>query len=380
MRAIKKAARFLLRTVRKNKQLNELAQYVYLKLSPVFGMRIDNNDRLLFGSPSVKDSAEGRPRVAFICDEMTWQDFHPFVDSVFVHPKIWKKQLEQFRPDVFFCESAWSGIEAYTHVWRGRIYRDKRVSFENRDVLLQILAYCRKEGIRTVFWNKEDPAYFGHPDYDFMDTALRFDSIFTTAEECVESYRAGGHTCVSLLPFGVNTKLFYPAEGAREGKRVMFAGSWFAEHTERCKALEKLLDYAISQGWQLDIYNRNSHSQDERFAFPEKYKPYLRPAVPFFEMPRVYREYTHAINVNTVTDSPTMLSRRVLQLAASGITILSNDAQGLQSLSDCLRICPTAQDGIVLIHPDVEAMQKHASSARLRRVLETVLLEDKGNE
>ena len=379
MKIVRKCFYLLLNLVKRSKKLNELAQYVYLKLSPVFGMRVDKNDRLLFRSPSGKGSADKQPRVAFICDEMTWQDFEPFADCIFLHPKVWKKQLEQFRPDIFFCESAWSGIEAYPNVWRGRIYRDQRVNFENRDVLLDILAYCRKRGIRTVFWNKEDPTYFGHPIYDFMDTALRFDCIFTTAGECIDGYRAGGHDRVALLPFGVNTRMFHPEESIRKENRIMFAGSWFAEHTDRCKALEKLLDYAISQGWKLDIYDRNSNTQDQRFAFPEKYAPYLRPAVPFAQMPEVYRQYTHAINVNTVVGSPTMLSRRVLQLAASGVTILSNDAQGLQSLSDCLQICPCGEEGIVLIHPDVQAIQKHASSARLRAVLDAVLLEESKN-
>ena len=380
MKTIKKFYYLLLGTVKRSKKLNELAQYAYLKLSKVFGMRARKSDRLLFGSPSQKGSTDKRPRVAFICDEMTWQDFCPFSDCVFLHPKVWKKQLEQFQPDVFFCESAWSGIEAYANVWRGRIYRDRRVSFENRDVLMEILAYCRKKGIKTVFWNKEDPVYFDHPIYDFADTALRFDHIFTTAGECIDGYRAGGHNSVTLLPFGVNTQMFYPAKNTGENNRVMFAGSWFAEHTGRSEALEKLLDYAIAQGWQLDIYDRNSNNQEGRFSFPEKYAPYLRPAVSFSEMPDIYRQYNYAINVNTVVNSPTMLSRRVLQLAASGITILSNDAQGLQSLSDCLQICPMEEAGIVLIRPDVQAMQKHASSARLRTVLETVFLEESANE
>lgn len=372
MSIVKKFFQLLLNLVRRNKKLNQLALYVYLKLSPVFGMRVDKSDRLLFRSPSQKDSCDKRPRVAFICDEMTWQDFHTYVDSVFVHPKVWKEQLEQFKPDIFFCESAWSGIEAYTNVWRGRIYRDKRISFENRTILLEILAYCRKNGIQTVFWNKEDPTYFGHPNYDFTDTALRFDCLFTTAEECIDSYRTAGHTRVFLLPFGVNTDMFRPEQTAGDNNRAMFAGSWFPEHAERCKALEKLLDYAIAQGWQLDIYDRNSKTQDARFAFPQKYAQYLRPAVAFAEMPEVYRKYTYAINVNTVVNSPTMLSRRVLQLAASGTTILSNDAQGLQSLSDCLQISPAGEEGIVLIHPDVEAIQKHASSVRLRAILDAV--------
>lgn len=367
----------LLNIARNNRQLNQILQYVYLKLSVVFGMRADSNDRLLFKSPSFgKGSSDKRPRVAFICDEMTWQDFHPYTDAIFLHPKVWRKQLEEFRPDILFCESAWSGIEKYSSVWRGRIYKDRRVSFENRDILLQIVAYCRQQGTQTVFWNKEDPAYFAHPVYDFTDTALHFDYVFTTAAECVDGYRSRGHGHVFLLPFGVNTDMFYPEEKARKENTVMFAGSWFSDHPERCKALEKLLDYAIAQGWKLDIYDRYSHSSESKFRFPEKYASYLRPAVPFSEMPEVYRKYTYAINVNTVVGSPTMISRRILQLAASGITILSNDAQGFRALSDCLDIHPTDEEGIILIEPSVEATQKHASVSRFHFILDSVFSEE----
>lgn len=377
MTGIKRKLYELVSWMRKSSQLNQLLQLVYLKITLIFGRPVKKHDRRLFQSPLTGQELEKhRPRIAFICDEMTWQDYAPYAEAIFLHPKCWKRQLKMFQPEFLFCESAWSGIEAYPNVWRGRIYRDRRVSYENRDVLRKILADCRKQGISTAFWNKEDPAYFDHPVYDFADTALLFDNVFTTAAECLEKYRSRGHSRVFLLPFGVNTEMFYSDAAERPSNTAMFAGSWFSDFPERCQKLERMLDYAISKGWKVDIYDRYSESKEERFRFPEKYTSHLHPAVPFSEMPNIYRKYTYAINVNTVTNSRTMLSRRVLQLAASGVTILSNNAQGYWSLTDCLEIYPTEEEDIILIRPRTDKMQEHSTRFLLGYVLDSIRLEE----
>lgn len=366
MAALKAAYAGLMKLIRSNAAVNAVAQYVYLKAGLALKGRPADKDGLLFGG----QSANNIPKVAFLCDEMTWQDFKGCCSPVFLHPKVWREQLDSFRPEVFFCESAWSGIEAYPAVWRGRIYRDKRITFENRDVLLEILAYCRENGIPTVFWNKEDPTYFNHAVQDFSDTALMFDCIFTTAQECVACYRERGHQHVYLLPFGVNTDMFYPAPEKQRKNAAVFAGSWFGDHPKRCQELAALLDYTLDRGWDLVIYDRNSSAPEERFRFPEKYAPYIRPAVPFTRMPEVCREYEYAINVNTVVDSSTMISRRVLQLAASGATIISNETMGFGALKDCLQL--SEDNGVVIARAIPGEVEKHATYRRFQYVMDTV--------
>lgn len=358
----------VLSRIRQNRQLNSLAQFLYLKAGLAFSRQPDAQDPLLFG----RAGGEQRIKAAFVCDEMTWQDFKDCCDAVFLHPKTWRKQLEACRPSLFFCESAWSGIEAFPNVWRGRIYRDTRVSFENRDVLLDILDYCKENGIVTVFWNKEDPTFYEHPVYDFTDTALRFDYVFTTAQECIRRYQARDHRKTFLLPFGVNTDMFYPVPEKQKKNAAFFAGSWFGEFPKRCQELTVLLDYALEQNWTLDIYDRKSGAPEERFRFPEKYAPYLHPAVPFTQMPEICRQYEYALNVNTVVDSSTMISRRVLQLAASGATIVSNETRGFEALQDCLRVRHDAQLGLIFAEAIPGGVEKHSTASRFRYVLETV--------
>ena len=308
--------------------LRSVAHYIYLNSPLRFLRRISQ--------PEVKDKGKSSVRIAYICDQMTWSDFSDFSVSLFIHPDIWKKQLESFNPDILFCESAWFGIDQYGGFWRGRIYRDQRLCFDNRSELNSILEYCKEHNIKTIFWNKEDPTYFQHPVYDFTETAIKFDYILTTALECVEKYKALGHHNVSVMPFGVNMDMFYPEGRDFIPGTAVFAGSWFADQPGRCADLERLLDYALKQGWKLDIYDRKSERRNKNNRFPEKYRKFVKNAVPFEDIPKICKRYEYAINVNTVTESETMCSRRLMQMISCGITVISNGTMTQKRLSDMM--------------------------------------------
>lgn len=331
---------------------------------------------LLKKKPKLKDIPQTnitKTKVAFICDEMTWVDYSGYVSSIFLHPRVWEKQMEEFSPDILFCESAWCGIDKYYGTWRGRIYKDKRLVFENRKVLLDILKYCKGKKIPTVFWNKEDPLCFNHKIYDFTDTALLFDYIFTTAKECINGYKALGHKKVELLPFGINTAMFNSKNRQFIPSTVVFAGSWFSDQTERCRDLETILDYVIANGWKLDIYDRKSECKGNRFRFPTKYKQYLRKAVPYSDIPELCKKYEYAINVNTITESETMFSRRLLQMAACGIKIISNKSVAFLNHSPYL-ISSSIDNGIFSLEYDIEKISAdYSTEKQFRKVLTIVL-------
>ena len=168
----------------------------------------------------------------------------------------------------------------------------------------------------------------------------------------MERYRALGHPRVGLLPFGVDTERFHPVDYPPEPGTAVFAGSWFSDQPARCEALERLLDFSLSRGLRLDIYDRKSGAGQKRFRFPDKYQAYLHPAVPYEETAALFHRYEYAININSVTDSATMCSRRLLQLAANGSTILTNDTPALLHLSDCLEVSPTEAPGLVCVRGD----------------------------
>lgn len=326
MRSIKTR---IMEKCRNSSALNSAAQYAYLNIlrSPSWWSRhADSREPARYPS----DGPVHPVRTAFICDEMTWIDLAPQCESIYLWPDSWREQMEAFRPQLFFCEAAWSGIPPMEGCWRGRIYRNRSVRFENRRILLDILQYCREHGIPTVFWNKEDPVIEAGSRYDFADTAVRFDHVFTTAEESVSDYLDLGCKNVSVLPFMVNTSVYYPDDTTQKRKdRVLFAGSWYADFPQRCKDMTDLFEFVLKNGYQLDIYDRHSETGESRFRFPERYAAYLHPAIPTDQVAGLMRQYEWAINVNTVKDSRTTFSRRALYLTACGVGIISNYSKGM---------------------------------------------------
>ena len=284
------------------------------------------SDVIVHQSPN----APCRMRVAVICDEMTWRNcISVFSETFFLTPNNWKDTLHTYKPQLLFCESAWEGIDAYRYIWCGGIFRNHRVLYEHRGALLGILKDCREAQIPTVFWNKEDPAYFGDPLCDFTDTALRFDHIFTTAEECVEAYRARGHKSVHVMPFGFSPRLFHPLGRNARAEGAVFTGSWFPENAQRCADVRRVFDYLKQQRIPLTIFDRQM-SPGGRSSFPAEYLGMVQPALPYEKMGEVYRTFSIGVNVNTVKESRSMFARRVYEMMACALPIVSNASTGLK--------------------------------------------------
>jgi hypothetical protein len=280
--------------------------------------------------PELSTGSTNTPILAFLCDEMTWQDFSLECRAFFVTPQNWKAAFEQYSPAFFFSESAWSGINSYRDSWRGQVYGSENVIYNNRRKLFSILSYCRGNNIPTVFWNKEDPTFFGDKNYNFVDTALQFDIILTTSEECIPQYKALGATHVHLWQFGFPSSIFYPPpEIAFRENKAVFAGGWYRDQPKRCRDLEMLFDTVLAEGIRLVIYNRYSESSNPLHEFPAKYKPFIKPAVHYENLGEIYRRSSYVLNVNTVTDSNTMFARRVFEAMACGCIIVSNQSRGL---------------------------------------------------
>ena len=268
-------------------------------------------------------------RVAFICDDMTWQCFSPECQAIFLTPNDWKDALRRFKPDMLFCESAWTGITERPDCWRTQIYKNKSIHRNNRKVLFEIVDRCKKEHCPTMFWNKEDPAFFENTTYNFVDTALHFDHIFTTAIECVPLYQNYGHQSVDLLPFGFSPSIFYPDINIIKENKAIFAGSWYSDQPQRCKDMQEIFDFVLAQGIELAIYDRQFASPNPVHRFPSKYEEWIRPAVFYSELGDIYRRSKYVVNINTVTSSQSMFARRVYEAIACDCVVISNYSEGL---------------------------------------------------
>lgn len=292
------------------------------------------------GANIVRDSyqvPEPKPahkvRVALICDEFTYNSFAPEFESVALEPNTWEDQIRDFKPDLFLCESAWSGVNTATRPWRGQIYGSLKFASENRTKLFDILKYCKSHGIPTVFWNKEDPTHFGDRVNDFVSTASKFDYVLTTAAEVVDEYRRFmPKDRVGVMQFAAQPRAFSPVSNLARDNDAVFAGAWYEVHPDRCRTMHQGFRYILDADLKLSIFDRNFASKNPATRFPEAYQDLLRPSVSHRETANLYRKSTFGLNFNTVTDSTTMFARRVFELAASGALVISNYSPGIEKI------------------------------------------------
>ncbi len=240
-------------------------------------------------------------------------------DQVEFGPDDWREVLTARRPGLLFVESAWNGNDGR---WRLHMTRDSRPSPQ----LSELVAWCREQQVPTVFWNKEDP-----PNYDvFIETAKLFDQVFTVDAQRIPDYhRDLGHERVALLPFAAQPRIHNPVQrGPGRARDLAFAGTYFAEkHPERRAQMDYLLRPASELG--LHIYSR-LQSDDPRYRFPRDLVPFVVGSLEYDQMVAAYSSYKVFLNVNSVTGSPTMCSRRLFELSAAQTAVVSAPAASVE--------------------------------------------------
>jgi hypothetical protein len=262
-----------------------------------------------------------KTKAAVIVDEFTLENLKDHWQLYEIDYQDPLKQIEQFKPDLLFVESVWTGVNGS---WRGLFSAKSRK-------LQAIVEFCRLRSIPTVFWNKEDPVHFD----DFTercDIAGWFDFIFTSELDCMGDYAAKypGSRCF-VLPFFYNENKYQPTL-TKKNPGYFFAGTYYKKFAERNIAFDNIMAYLGKQGATVSIYDRNFGSGQKDLEFPERYKPFLKGKVDPAEMVSVYQEYQHCINLNTVQNGQTMFARRVIECLACHTSVLSNYSRALDIL------------------------------------------------
>ncbi|HDZ6835793.1 TPA: glycosyltransferase [Mannheimia haemolytica] len=217
-----------------------------------------------------------------------------------------------------FIESCWKGnFGAWEYA-----FTSPNLQHQNAQNLLKALDVCKNRNFPIVFWNKEDPMHYEK----FLPISSKCDVIFTTDSNKVKDYqRDVPNAKVEALMFAANINICNPANRFRyEAENICFAGSYYGVgHDDRKKQMDALLPTIIK--FKGAIYDRMSQVQsaDERYSYPKQYRKFIRPAVPFKEIVDIYKQFKIFLNVNTITDSPTMMSRRVYELLACGTPVIS---------------------------------------------------------
>jgi len=268
--------------------------------------------------PKKQTTAKHNPTVKFISilDEISdasWrEDFTLFP----VSRQSWAEQIQKSTAHALFLESCWKG----NHGKWEYAFTSPGLQHANAQALCAAIDAAKKRKLPIVFWNKEDPMHYDR----FMPIATRCDIILTTDSNKIPDYQKDiPNAKVATLAFAANPKLCNPAgRFRREPGTICFAGSYYSVgHDDRKAQMDKLLPTIIE--FDGHIYDRMSKLENDRYAYPAEYKPHIKPAVPFTEIVNVYKNHKLFLNVNTITDSPTMMSRRVYELLACGTPVIS---------------------------------------------------------
>lgn len=264
-----------------------------------------------------------RLKVALIADHLTETCLTFECRIKNVTPKNYREVLRTWRPDILLVESAFHGSNGS---WRYELAKQPLwLRCTKPKAIFRVLECARSMGIPTVFWNKDDGAFFDH----FIDVAKGFDHIFTTDANCVPRYRAvvPAATTVDTLMIP-----YQPAVHSFDGfdfstRTACFTGSYYLKIlNDRRRYLDMLFQAARETGARIDVFDRNHDRFSRRFefSFPQTDAVRVHPRVPHWETARLYKSHALSINVNSVTDSETMCSRRLLEILACGGIAMTN--------------------------------------------------------
>ena len=222
-------------------------------------------------------------------------------------------------------ESAWNGNGGD---WKYQLTGENGPKPEFR----ALMAWCRENGVPTVFWNKEDPPHFR----DFIESARLFDVVFTSDANKIQDYVAEvGHDRVAVLPFAAQPALHNPVRPGHghHSRDVAFAGMYFAhKYPERRAQMDMLLggavDAALMHGVGFEIFSRQLGG-DVNYQFPEHFRSQVVGSLSYPQMLTAYRSYKVFLNVNSVVDSPSMCARRIFEITASGTPVLTSPSEAI---------------------------------------------------
>ncbi len=310
---------------RPHKYLKEYYGHVFPNTEKlVRKVRIHQKEKAsLLPLPEISKSVD-KIEISAILDDFTLRCFEPEFNLNLLSRENYSEELNQPNLSALFVESSWKGNNLQ---WRGEI--GKYVYNNENEVIKSVVSDANKKSLPTIFWNKEDPVHYDH----FKVAASLFDYVFTSDRNSIKKYKNLGCKNVFALPFAAQPKIHNPVLSKKRQDSVCFAGTyWREKYFERQRQLNFLLK--PSKKFGLSIYDRNfkNGASPEHYSFPEYYSENIKGGVPYTEMVNIYREYKVFLNVNSVNESPTMFSRRVFEILASGTPIISPPNKGVVNL------------------------------------------------
>ncbi len=300
----------------------------------MLGAVIRRLGRMVYTHPAVpQDTAGqgsfGKLKIALLADYFTSICLAAECRIRSLTPDNYQDVLCNWQPDLLFVESAFHGVRGE---WRYMLARQPAWMRPGKPrTVARLVRLARDRGIPAIFWNKDDSAFFE----EFLDVACLFEHVFTTDDTCVPRYQAvlspGSHAEVLAMPV---QPAFHNFNGfAFEHNAACFVGSYYRKIlNSRRRFLDMIFSACQASGMPLHVFDRNSNrlSHFLEFRFPQENGLHLHDKVPYTETAAVYKRYAVSLNVNSVTNSSTMCSRRLLEILACGGICVTNTSPAVE--------------------------------------------------
>lgn len=288
----------------------------------------------------------GRLKVALITDYFTAECLSAECRIRNVTPANYREIIESWKPDLLLVESVFHGVDGG---WRYELAKQpKYLRLSKPTAIFRVVEFARSRGVPAVFWNKDDGAFFDA----FIDVAKAFDFVFTTDVNCVESYRrqVPAHVPVHTLsmPYQPSFHKFTGFNFTRQ--EACFTGSYYRRIlNERRSFLDMMFEACGQIDMTLNIFDRNHDRLSRHFEFSYPKRPQLRlhGRVPHRDTAAIYKAHVASINVNSVTASETMCSRRLLEILACGGIAITNPSRAVDlHFRDYCHVVNTQEEAI----------------------------------
>lgn len=270
----------------------------------------------------------GKLKVALVSDYFTADCLSAECSIRILNPRNYQEVISTWKPDLLFVESVFHGLGG---AWRYELAKQSRlIRLRTPRTIYKLVQFAKDQGVPTVFWNKDDGAYFEH----FIDVAKAFDYVFTTDSDCLPRYRArlGPDVPVNTLSMPYQPAFHHFTGFDFTRKEGCFTGSYYRRIlSERRRFLDMIFGACEDAQMYLNAYDRNHDrlSRHIEFRFPRSTHLRVHGQVPHRETGRIYKEHVMCLNVNSVTDSDTMCSRRLLEILASGGIAVTNPGRAV---------------------------------------------------
>jgi spore maturation protein CgeB len=251
--------------------------------------------------------------------------------------------LKLWKPDLLFVESAWQGMG---NSWKFKIATYPDRPERTNATLRKVITYARDLDIPCVFWNKEDRVHFER----FISSASLFDTIFTVDSGCVKKYhqRIDHKVKVAPLMFAAQSKIHYFTGFGERLNRSNFVGSYSHHLHDLRRERQDMLLSSASSTVGLTVYDRNSNRKSINYRYPDYSGIVVKKRVPHHKTADIYKTFLVSLNFNTVDNSETMVSRRLIEIMACG---------GLAVTTPALSVDTYFQDYCHVVDSSIEAVE-----------------------